>query len=254
MKKMKFAAMFAAFVSVFGLTSCLNDDSDGSSNQLQSLMTIESWMGYTTMYADEFPGQALLPTNQALTAVGIPASATRALVVYTIPEGQDLTADKVKITVTEGREWPVRRISALPDTCATYTDPITSFSDYAISWGVSFKSGFIARNRYLNVGYQYKPYSKIAKTALVPNRVSNDTLYLDFKMKKTEEMYGSPQVFMDTYDLMSCPIEYASGLAQYDSVYVTISSMVSPYSGTAYKDSVTSRCKASAFGDSMMPH
>ncbi len=241
---MKFAAMFAAFVSVFALTSCL-DDGESSPQQFQSLVTMESsYMGNTVMYADEYPATALVPTNTDLNQFGITSSTKRAMVVYTIPEGQDMTAKQVNVTVTNGQAWPVYNISNMPDTCEAYKDPIIGFSDFAITW--TFKSGFIARDRYMNVGYKYRPNTKAAYTVMLPNRVSNDTLYLDFKMKKLETAEGQERIFMNTYDLMTLnPMFLMNLVPKQDSIYVTVVSDVAQFGGSTAekKDSVTNRCR-----------
>ncbi len=237
MKKMKFAALFAAFVSVLGLTSCL-DSGDSGPQQYQSLVTVESsYMGYTILYADEYPGVVLNPTNTAdLLKFGITSATKRALVLYTIPEGQDMTATQLNVTVENGMAWPVYDISNRPDTCTAYKDPILRFSDYSIMY--SFKSGFIARNRYMNVGYQYNVASNQAPdVVMLPNRVSNDTIYLDFKVKKTETV-GQTTLCLDTYDLHSCRSALGGLVPKNDSVYVTVVAETS-----VGKDSITHRCK-----------
>ncbi len=234
---MKFAALFAAFVSVFGLTSCLGTGESGP-QQYQSLVTVESsYMGYTTLYADEYPGVALYPTNTAdLTTFGITSSTKRAMVVYTFPEGQDMTSTQLNVTLENGVAWPVYDISNRPDTCAAYTDPIVNFSDFTVMY--TFKSGFIARNRYMNVGYQYNIYSnKAPEVVMLHNRVSNDTIYLDFKVKKVESA-GQTTLCMDTYDLHSCISELGGLVPKNDSVYVTVVAETS-----VGKDSITNRCK-----------
>ncbi len=238
---MKFAALFAAFVSVFGLTSCL-DNGDSGPRQYQSLMTLELSYAGTVMYADEYPGQALIPLNADLYQFGISPDTKRALVTYTVPEDQNATEKQANIMVTAAQTWPVFDISNRPDTCAAYTDPIVGFSNYTLGW-TTFKSGCIIRNRYMNVGYQYRPYSKYANVVMLPNRVSNDTVYLDFKMKKTEQTEGQTQLFMNTYDLYSYMARMNKITPKNDSIYVTVVGLVSPYGNDARKDSITNRCR-----------
>lgn len=240
MKKMKLAVAFAALVSVFGFSSCLNDSDNGDAQYL-SLVTVGSSFGTTFLYADEYPNTTFIPTAVDLTQYGIKSTTRRAMVSYTVVEGQDMESDKLKINLIAGNEWPVYDISHRPDTCADYNSPIVSFSDYSVGW--TFKSGNIARDRYLNVGYQYRPYSKVANTVLLPNRSSNDTIYLDFKMKKEETGEGQNRVFMNTYDLNTCGDLMYEVTPVSDSIYVTVVGLTSEYGSSTQKDSVTARCK-----------
>lgn len=238
---MKLAVVFAALVSAFTFSSCLNGGESGP-NQYLSMVTIGSGsMGIPMLYPDESPNQYLLPSAIDLTKYGIKDGTTRAMISYTIPEGQDMTAKQIKIDLIAGQEWVVNKITNRLDTCADYKSPITAFTNYQIGYS-GFRSANIAKDQYLNLGYSYRA-NKIGKVALAPNRVSNDTIYLDLKMK-TEGTDKTSGTLVETYDLYSAYNLFQEVTPLKDSVYVTVLALTSEYGESAKKDSVTARCKS----------
>lgn len=240
MKKIRLVLCAAALMSAFTFTSCLDENNDPI--QYMSLVTIESSMGTPVMYPDENPNQQFFFVGD-LTQYGITANATRALINYTVPEVIDWTAPQVEISLISGQcqDWPVTKVTDINyvDTCAAYTAPITGFSQYGIG-SIIFPQANVVRDRYLNVGYNYRA-NKVGNVALIPNRVSNDTVYFDFKLKK--EGYNlSSGAMMTSFDLESARRFISAALPKQDSLYVTVVALTGNEDGTnVKKDSVTTR-------------
>lgn len=243
MKKIRLVLWAAALMSAFAFTSCLEENNDPI--EYLSLVTIENSMGTAIMYPDENPQQQFFFSGD-LAQYGISATATRALVSYTVPEVIDWTAPQVEVTLLSGRcqDWPVASVTDVnhADTCAAYTAPITAFSQYGVG-SILFPAINVVRGRYLNVGYNYRA-NKVGSTVLVANRVSNDTIYLDLKLKKEGYNLSSGAV-MNSFDLYSDYRLISGAVPQKDSLYVTVVALTSEdYEGkNVKKDSVTTRFK-----------
>ena len=244
MKKIRLALLAAALMSAFSFTSCLEENNDPIN--YMSLVTIESNMGLSAMYPDENPQQQFIFSGD-LSQYGIPASAKRALVSYTVPTAIDWSAPAVEISLMAGQcsEWPISQITDVnyADTCATYTSAITGFSNYGVG-NILFPSLNVVRNRYLNVGYNYRA-NKVGNVVMIPNRVSNDTIYMDLKLKKEGNNLSSGAM-MTSFDLESVRRMFAGAVSKQDSLYVTVVALTSEESdiAEARKDSVTTRFKA----------
>lgn len=240
MKKIRLVLCAAALMSAFAFTSCLGDNDDPI--EYVSLVTIENIMGTPIMYPDENPNQQFFFVGD-LTYYGISANATRALVSYSVPEVIDWTAPQVEISLISGQcqDWPVTEITDVNyvDTCAAYADPITGFSQYGVG-SLIFPSANVVRDRYLNVGYSYRA-NKIGNIVMTPNRVSNDTVYFDMKLKK-EGSNLSSGAMMTSFDLESARRLISAAIPKQDSLYVTVVALTDPENDTNVKnDSVTTR-------------
>lgn len=66
MKKMKWAVLFAALVSAFGFSSCL-DSEEGESYDLYEYVTVDNYMGATTLVGDQ-SGYTYIPTSKDVLA------------------------------------------------------------------------------------------------------------------------------------------------------------------------------------------
>lgn len=243
MKKIRLVLLAAALMSAFTFSSCLDDEE--TQQEYMSLVTIDYFMGSPVMYPDENPQQQFFFAGD-LTQYGIPSSATRALITYTVAEEFDWTTPQVEINLVSGgcSEWAIKKITDLNhvDTCATHTSAITAFSYYGVG-NIIFPALNIVRDRYMNVGYNYQA-NKLADLAMVPNRISNDTVYFDMKIKKEGDNLSSGAV-MDSWDLHSVSDFWGRAMPKEDSLYVTVVALTSEYSEEkdAVKDSVTTRFK-----------
>ncbi len=241
---MKLAVVFAAFVSVFGFSSCL--DSGESGPQTNSLLvTVGDYMGIPVFYPDCMPGYVLDPSVVDLSQYGISSSARRALITYTLVEGQANDAKKLKINLVAGScvEISPVYISAAPDTFETkgYTSTIKQF-DHVQPFYPYYPAypNIYAEYGYLTFGFSYMA-DKVGQFGLAFDRISNDTLYLDLKAK-TE---GSSR---NGYHWLTCDLSRSREYYEVrptvdDSIRITVSAKVStmPVEGevlsvtTAYK-------------------
>lgn len=90
MKKMKLAVVFAALVSVFGFSSCLNSDGGNSGPDFYPVMatvTGDELLGYR-LYADF--GAVLIPTQQSASQLSL-KNVQRVIVGFSLPETEKVT-------------------------------------------------------------------------------------------------------------------------------------------------------------------
>ena len=82
----------------------------------------------------------------------------------------------------------------------------------------------VVRDRFLNVGFSYIA-DELGKTCMAPNHVSNDTIYLDFLLKKKGDSRSSG-TGMNCYDLSNLRynslIDYSKLQPKKDSICVTV--------------------------------
>lgn len=167
MKKMKLAVAFAALVSVFGFSSCLNSDGNSNYPDFQATVTVtgDELMGYR-LYADN--GSILIPTSQSAAQLPGLKKIKRALVAFNI-------AGEEKVSTLEpNKSYNVildpQYSGSIPtstvidtyqnepaDTLMKNQDPITSIQGlYAVN-GYATTTMTIPYNRsnlfYMNAGY-----------------------------------------------------------------------------------------------------
>ena len=244
MKKMKFTAVLAAFISLFVFSSCL--DSNSGPQQMMSFVTVNNMMGNVTFTPDEALDKTFIPVNPNLIEFGISSTARRALIVYTYPEGVDKESKQVKIQLERGsQEWFLCRISNRPDTAATYNDPITEFTPY-YAGAYQYPASVVLNNQFLQLGYTYRA-DKLGNVALLRNRVSNDTLYFDMKFKKVGDSRYSGSV-IDCYDLNDAYDMIRKATPKNGELHVTVVANVnSEFGSSVQKDSVTAKFKPVSF-------
>lgn len=240
MKKMKLAVAFAALVSVFSFSSCLNDSESGPMQFPWTVNINTSYLGTTNFVPDGLSGITWTTDAISLTQYGISEGAKRAFIWYTVPEGQNLTegSKTMKVELVSGScaAIPIANISNRPDTLQDYTSKIKEFT--------SFLQGVPAvytNDKYLMINCTYQA-SELAKIGLVPNRISaaKDTLYLDLKLKAKEGYQNGSTFFATNYDLSTCNEFYdmiPSNKSQ-DSIYVTVRAL-SANAGQEKVDSMT---------------
>ena len=231
MRKMNFLMFTAVLAAAFVFTSCLK--SDNSPSEYVSLVTVEHGMMGVMFIPDESPKQVLIPTNATSTF----DAAKRALIYYTIPEGQDVKATQIKIALTANSGvLKMSEISNRKDTIADYTNAFSGFVNYKVGF-FQFPAVNVVRDYYLNVGYGYTA-DKVGKVAMIPDRISNDTIYLDLLLKKEGTSRSSGPI-LNCYDLRSMATNGLLDLSQlqpsHDSICVTVSMKVSEYGDSNVK-------------------
>lgn len=244
MKKMKLAVVFAAFVSVFGFSSCLDSGESGPQTTC-FLVSVGNQMGIPVFYPDAMPGYTLSPSVVDLSQYGISNSARRAVITYTIAEGQDENAKNLKINLVAGGCMEVKpmQISNEPDTFETkgYTSAIKQFERVMPFYPYyPYYPTIYAEHGYLTFGFSYTA-DKVGQFGLAPNRVSNDTLYLDLKAK-TEK--GSREgLHWQTYQLSGPAFNEVEPMKD-DSIRITVLAKSSgPLSSEGEVIRITTSCK-----------
>ncbi|MCE2616703.1 hypothetical protein [Phocaeicola oris] len=220
MKKMKFLMFAVAFVAAFVFTSCLNSDNDSNSNTFMSLCTVEHATSGVVFYPDESPKQMLVPTN----ATNDFDNAKRAVISYSLVEGQDTSSPTLKIVLTSNSgAVKMSKFTTVKDTLSAYNGAFIGFVDYVVGY-YTYHAVNVAKGRYLNVGYNYYA-NKVGNTAMYANHVSNDTIYLDLLIKKEGNAYTSGNQ-LNCYDLQDITTLHSLGyekiVPKQDSIYVTV--------------------------------
>ena len=242
MKKMKFTAALAAFISVFAFSSCLNDDFDESKAQSVSFATVNQMMGVVSFTPDEVLDKKLVPTNPILSEFGITSSSRRALIVYSYPEKAEEGAKTVNIQLERGTTtWPIADFSDRPDTCGAYTAS-SQFTNYTIGF-TNYPALMVLNKQFLQVGYTYRS-SKTGTAVMLKNRVSNDTLYFDMKFKNPDAL-GDPILGVDCYDLASVRDMLMEATPNSEGkLHITVKAdKFIDYGMTVMKDSITTEFK-----------
>lgn len=252
MKKMKLAVVFAAVVSVFGFSSCLDSGESGPRYNYDNV-TISNYMGTYTLLSDALPGVTYVTDAFDLTPYGIAKGSKRAAIAYTIPEGTDLTQKRIKIDLVQGMCQGFGSLESLlsaqsDSISGIYTSKVNSLgylqgNDNVMRVGNVYYSAISASNGFLNLSFTYA-VDKPGKVILEENRIGNDTLYVDLRVAAEIKESTSVQSDWRSFDLSRGRLVYdvipqnPTG----DSIYVTVLADVTKDGGK--KDSLTVFTKA----------
>lgn len=246
MKKMKLAVVFTALVSAFGFSSCLNDGDSGPQTNVL-LVTVNSSMGIPQFIPDRIPGMTLIPSAVDLTKYGISSSARRAIITYTVSEGQTVTSEtkRMNIDLLAGSCLEVKpsEISNQPDTFDTkgYTSKIKQFCNVMPIYPYyPYYPTIYAEHGYLTLGFNYAA-DKVGQFGLEVDKISNDTLYLNFRAKT--EGTSNDGVGWQTYDLSRCMEYHEVSPIKDDSIRITVSATATTSTSDTGIVSVTTACK-----------
>lgn len=215
MKKMKWAVLFAALVTMIGFTSCLSSE-EGETYDLYEYVTVSSgYMGMTSLIGDQ-TGYYYTPNSEDVLAPLKQKDGNyypRALVALQVVE--DIVANKNNYTITGIQVYNYvawREATTNPDTLATKGD--YDFTSLSNSW---VKSG------YLNIPFNVMvPSSPLLEDFnLYITGASNDTLYtkLHYSKDNTKAMNSMSEIIsfrMPEYD------DNYDALYGNDSIVVTV--------------------------------
>ena len=215
MKKMKWAVLFAALVTMIGFTSCLSSE-EGETYDLYEYVTVSSgYMGMTSLIGDQ-TGYYYTPNSEDVLAALKQKDGNyypRALVALQVVE--DIVANKTNYTISGIQvynyvDW--REATTNSDTLATKGD--YDFTSLSNSW---VKSG------YLNIPFNVMvPSSPLLEDFnLYITGASNDTLYtkLHYSKDNTKAMNSMSEIIsfrMPEYD------DNYDALYGNDSIVVTV--------------------------------
>ncbi len=202
MKKMRWAVVLAAaWISVIGLNSCLDNDNE-SSWDAADYVTVKESLGSPYLVTDN--GVTLYPTSTSVLSSLLSSDGTyypRAIVYYKYAEGEAYEEGKTSYNISAiagGQILDTKDFNAKPDTLA---------NDYPIkALGYSSWTNVWAKNGYINV-----PFTTMVGTNVSVNdfhmyitEVSGDTLCTRFHQsgggEETSEMVGSLICFKLPFD------------------------------------------------------
>ncbi len=202
---MKLAVVFAALVSVFGFSSCLNSDGDNSPMPAYVVGTFNLGMsGYE--FKPDFFDVTYETGVYDLTQYGIASTFNggRGVICFTVPEGTEITENtkRVKVQLQAGC-WalPSKKIVGDAAAYADYTSKIAGFTAPGVGYSYLSTSPAWVKDRTLNLcfGYTGDDKTEYVLCADKVSTVSQDTLYLDLKVKTTGTT--SNILALDTYSL-----------------------------------------------------
>lgn len=225
MKKMKLAVLFAALVSVFTFSSCLNSDGD-SRRSGSAIVTVtgDEYLGYK-LYVDH--GGILIPTAASMKQIDL-KGAKRLLVGFyylddPIPEFSETTKYNVEIMP----QYSQRLFggSAIIDRYNNQglmeNDTLTNNQDLIYDLSVSAYRGFVTAGVSVNYDYSKPVYFNMgydsSKDIDVENKTLNLTLYYD-NGKDNDNIYNR----QSTTCSFPLPSEAYSKFSGIDSIYVNV--------------------------------
>lgn len=222
MKKMKLAVVFAALVSVFGFSSCLNSDGDNNSSwDAADYVTVREYLGSAQLLTDN--GLVLTPTSSSVLAGLVNGSKgyhPRALVYYKLAEGETFVEGKTSYTISQivgGTVLPSKEFNTNPDTLkADYS--ITSFENN------DFGKTIWAKNRYINIPFTTKATSKVSIDAfhLYATGVDGDTLFTRFHQDAGGENAYESKGALICYKLPLNSSLYSQLIPKEDSIVIKV--------------------------------
>lgn len=184
MKKMKLAVAFAALVSVFGFSSCLNSDESGPSYDLAESVIVKEYMGAPYLIGEN-TGYRYNPTNSSVLASLQLKDGNyykRANIGITLAEGEVITEGKTSykisaIVVYQQNLIPYKSFNLSPDTLK---------GDYKLKSLKLDNTTIWARFGFVNVPFSTNIGNDVSLNDfhLYVTGVKEDTLYTRFRYTK----------------------------------------------------------------------
>lgn len=175
----RFSVLVITVVLVF--IACV-DDTEKESPFYKRIVTVDSSLGGIRLLPD-LEDYALFPEKVTPTIASQFSSNKRAFITYKYLDVELADNKEVPIElVDEGCfEFPINEFSLRPDTLNSYTDFALDFSIFAVDYYTRYPFLWVSKG-FLNVTFDYESAEK-AQIAIVPIKVSNDTLYTEMKIK-----------------------------------------------------------------------
>lgn len=224
MKKVKFAALFAAFVSVIGFSSCLGDDKT-ESYDLYDYVTLTDVAGSTSrlksMISDTY-GLTLEPQNESvIKALKLTDGSYYERAYVGVKLVEDIEPTRTKYTVSEMQvveAIPYQGFNQNPDTLDAMGYGNHGFT--AVSKNTWAKTGF------LTVPFELRVLDKHASTFykdihMYIDKASNDTLYTRLRYVR-ENMEGMAYQFLMSFKLPKANPIYYQMRPKNDSIIIKV--------------------------------
>lgn len=246
MKKFKFAALFAVFVSVIGFSSCL-DDSKSDTYDLYDYVTVvndPSGMSAMKCMVGDMSGIVLMPSNEGVLSklkLNDGSYYERAYVGVKFADGEEISSSKTRYMVSEitvVEALPYQSFNLMPDTLDAKGYGNHGFS--TISKNLWAKTGFITVPFELRVTNDHVStfYKDIH---MYIEKASNDTLYTRMRYVR-ENMEGTTYQFLMSFKLPKRLPIYNTMRPKGDTIVVKVSA---PYNPLQQVDAFT-KCR---YGD-----
>lgn len=223
MKKMKWAVLFAALVTVLGFSSCLDSSEEGQNFDLYEYVTVDNFMGSPTLIGDN-SGYTYIPTTKdILAALELKDGGyyKRALVAIKLAEPYNADKKSFNISAIQVYNYLVyKECNVNPDTLDA-----KGYGDYNFnSLGTGNDRPWV-RNGFANVSFDLlipDANPSLNDFHLYFTGGSNDTLYAKLRYTKdnTKNAYSSMKELI-SFDLPTYDPAYGK-LAPRDSFYLTI--------------------------------
>ncbi|MBQ8520274.1 MAG: hypothetical protein IJ456_02610 [Bacteroides sp.] len=221
MKKMKWAVLFAALVSVFGFSSCL-DSEEGESYDLYEYVTVDSYMGTATLVGDQ-SGYTYIPvTTDVLSSLQMTDGSYYKRALVAIQLAEEYVAGKTSYQISGIQVYnyiPYKSCTMNPDTLSGDFDFISLGTGSSKPW---VKSG------YANVTFSVNiPNStpSLNDFNMYITGASNDTLYAKLQYSADNSSAYTPMSEMISFEIPSNVMydpEMSGSLNVTDSLVLTV--------------------------------
>lgn len=190
MKKMKLAVAFAALVSVFGFSSCLDSGEGGPTYDGADFVTVKEAMGFPYLASES--GLTLNPVSSTVLSQLAQKDGSyysRAYVGFKLAEGEVATEGKTSYKISEINVfYPLlyKGFNMNADTLkADYA--ITSFE--SVIPNIMTLNHIWAKNGYVNIPFTFKTNKQLSIDAfhLYVTDAKEDTLYTQFRQSVGED-------------------------------------------------------------------
>lgn len=218
MKKMKWAVLFAALVSVFGFSSCLSE-SEGSGIDWNEYVTIDSYMGVATLKGDN-TGFTYIPTSSdvlASLALKDGGYYKRAMVGIQLADGEEYAQGKTSYQISGVQ---VYAYLAYKD-CTMSPDTLNG-DFYFTSLGTGNSAPWV-KSGFANVTFDLMiptTTPSLDDFNMYITGASNDTLYAKLQYSKDNNSANLVMKEMISFELPSYDPNY--GKLNGDSIVLTV--------------------------------
>lgn len=236
--KRNYCFIVCFLLTVLGFTSCIDKDSDDTSNTYYGYVTIDASVG--RMYPDFMPNVTLECGASTMKTLGLDKF-KRVYLIYTASNSDVTKSDKsmlVRPSIVRAYGVQENMISERPDTLINYTGDI----NYYVGYGATSESQFFTFripgmnyiciypgmyivNNFLTLNYVAHAYTESVLACDSVNASAN-TAYLSLKSKNSGIAY-SDGGYSKCYDMKSCSALTSLPADLTDSVTIVVSTKAS---------------------------
>ncbi len=217
MKKMKWAVLFAALVSVFGFSSCL-DSEEGTNYDLYEYVTVDSYMGAATLVGDQ-SGITYVPTTKdVLASLELKDGGYYKRALVAIKLAEEFVAGKTSYNISG-----IQVYNYIPYKSCTM-NPDTLKGDYKfVNLGAGNEKPWV-RSGFANVSFSVQipnATPSLNDFNMYITGASNDTLYAKLQYSKDNSAAYTSMSEMISFELPQYDPAY-NQLNRGDSIVLTV--------------------------------